>query len=120
MKKKFLVISGIVFLISIIFLVYLFLSHFRPPNLLRPIVGENYKVRLVQELSSKKIELHTLPDESDDALIASISGILVYFSKNKDLSVQATALQMILGKTTIDNRIPKEIDLRFSKPILRY
>lgn len=120
MKKKFFVIFGIVFLTSTIFLIYLLLSYFRPPNFLLPIVGEDHKIKLIRELSAKNLQLDTPPDESPDTLTVQLLGTLVYFSKEKDISVQVAALQMILGKTTIDGGIPKVIDLRFNKPILKY
>lgn len=54
-----------------------------------------------------------------DSVIASISGIRVMFGTDKDFSTQVRALQLILGRLTID-KLPKEIDLRFSKAVLKY
>lgn len=54
-----------------------------------------------------------------NSVIASISGIRVSFSTEKDFSSQVRALQLILGRLTID-KLPKEIDLRFGKVVIRY
>lgn len=54
-----------------------------------------------------------------DSVIASISGARVIFASDKDFFPQVRALQLILGRLTID-KIPKEIDLRFGKVVIRY
>jgi hypothetical protein len=54
-----------------------------------------------------------------DTLISSISGKTVLFSKTKSLSVQVRSLQLILADVTIDKDKINEIDLRFTKTILR-
>jgi len=59
------------------------------------------------------------PTVLGDSVIASISGIRIFFSTNKDFSSQVRALQLILGRLTID-KLPKEIDLRFGKVVIRY
>lgn len=120
MKRKIYKTVGVILLVLFVFLTYFFLTRFRSSGLLSPIFGENHKAKLIQELLVRGISLNTPPNESDDTLVASISASQIYFSKEKDLSAQVVALQIILGKITIDDRIPKEIDLRFNKPILRY
>lgn len=54
-----------------------------------------------------------------DSVIASVSGIRILFGADKDFSTQVRALQLILGRLTID-KLPKEIDLRFSKVVIKY
>lgn len=54
-----------------------------------------------------------------DTLVSSISGKTVLFSKTKSLSVQVRSLQLILADVTIDKDKINEIDLRFTKAILR-
>lgn len=54
-----------------------------------------------------------------DSIIASVSGIRVIFTADRDFFPQVRALQLILGRLTID-KMPKEIDLRFDKVVIRY
>ena len=52
--------------------------------------------------------------------VALVRAALDNFSQENDLSTQVRALQLILNQTKIDKNLPKEIDLRFSKVVLRY
>lgn len=45
-------------------------------------------------------------------------GVLVFYSTQRDPAVSVGALQLILAK--LSDRLPTVIDLRYSKPVLRY
>lgn len=45
-------------------------------------------------------------------------GVLVFYSTERDPAVSVGALQLILAK--LSDRLPTVIDLRYSKPVLRY
>ncbi|RJQ26859.1 hypothetical protein C4577_02505 [Candidatus Parcubacteria bacterium] len=47
-------------------------------------------------------------------------GPLVYFSRNRDADFQIYSLQTILTRLTIENKRPQVIDLRLSKPIVKF
>lgn len=89
-------------------------------DIAKPLAGESINIKLIQELTKNGIDLNMALYEDLDFLSASISGITVYFSKEDDITMQAQALQIILGKITMEGRKPMEIDLRFGKPVLRY
>lgn len=52
--------------------------------------------------------------------VASISGIPVFLTLDKDLNSKVASLQLILSRAKIEGRLPRAIDLRFSKPVLSY
>lgn len=51
---------------------------------------------------------------------ASVSGVLVLFSSDKDLGLQVRTLQLILPRLKMEDKVAKEIDLRFNKVVIRY
>lgn len=55
----------------------------------------------------------------DTQIIASISGFRVIFAKDKDLATQVRALQLVLPSLKIGDTNKSEIDLRFTKVIVR-
>lgn len=58
----------------------------------------------------KKEDLETdLPD-----------GTKVFYTLDQDPEILVGALQLIFAQDKIQNELPKEIDLRYSKPVLRY
>lgn len=46
--------------------------------------------------------------------------IAIYYPLDGDPNVLVGALQLILTRSKIDNQLPKEVDLRYSNPVLRY
>lgn len=56
----------------------------------------------------------------EDLISATISGITVIFSKDKDLNAQVRALQLVLSRPTMGSKKIVEIDLRFNKVVLRF
>jgi hypothetical protein len=84
-----------------------------------PFVTREPVVLLAENLEKAGLSFSQAPILSENTIVASISGIKVFFDINKDFSSQTKALQLILARRTID-KMPKEIDLRFSKVIVRY
>lgn len=66
-----------------------------------------------QSMSSAHIEGNTL-------VVDLTSGSRVYLPQDRDPQVLVGALQLILVRSKIDDKIPKTIDLRYSNPVLRY
>lgn len=57
----------------------------------------------------------------DDMVQASFSGNLtVILSTSKDLTTQVLSLQFVISRAKIENRLPKVVDLRFTKPVVLY
>lgn len=74
---------------------------------------------LVQLLAKNGIGLTGLPVILNNNIAATISGITVLFSAEKDLGVQVRALQLVLPRLKMEERIVKEIDLRFGKIVIK-
>lgn len=75
---------------------------------------------LVQLLAKNGISFTGLPVILNNNITTSISGITVIFSAEKDLGVQVRALQLILPRLKMEERMVREIDLRFGKIIIKY
>lgn len=71
-------------------------------------------------LEKNGITLPASPALLNGTIQATISGILVIFSPDKDLGTQVRALQLVLPRLKIEGRPAKEIDLRFTKVVVRY
>lgn len=58
---------------------------------------------------------------SDKTLRFELSdGIIVFYSLDRDPEVSVGALQLILSRSRIEGKLPKIIDLQYSKPVVRY
>ena len=84
-----------------------------------PFISREPTVVLAENLEKAGLGLSGLPIISTDTIEASISGIRVFFDTTKDFLPQVRALQLVISRRTID-KIPKEIDLRFNKVVIRY
>ncbi len=89
-------------------------------KIVRPVIVPDLKIALGNKLMESNIPPDLPVWETNDALVASFSGTVVYFPKNQEFSGPIRALQIIWNRFTIEGRKPKEIDLRFDKPVLRY
>lgn len=94
-------------------------ERFFPPPFKTPVSAGEIVPELVQKLEKAGLSISEQPIVLGDSMIASVSGVKVLLDRNKDLSSQVRALQLVLGRLTID-KLPKEIDLRFSKVIIKY
>ncbi len=95
---------------------------FFPPSLVVPISGPSVVATLGATLEKE----HLFPSGpfilQGDTIEATISGVRVLLSKEKDFFSQARALQLVLSQLTMNansNITIKEIDLRFNKVIIR-
>ncbi|MFZ5366433.1 MAG: hypothetical protein ACOZBZ_04080 [Patescibacteria group bacterium] len=79
---------------------------------------EEEKLKNLLEMSGVKVEMIKSLDKSFEATLS--GNLKVFFSREKDLSGQVASLQLILGRSKIEGKIPLEIDLRFDKPVLIY
>lgn len=66
---------------------------------------------------SQKVDLGYFDQESFNI---ELNGSRVYFPNMGDPQVLVGALQLILTRSRIDNKLPKIIDLGYSNPVLRY
>lgn len=118
MKKKIILFLILSLLIAAGILIWnvrfdkqtLFIPYFSPPP----------EKQLVNELTKNNININSLPAVSGNTLTSSISGTTVIFTSSKDFGPQIRALQLVLGGIKMEGKIPKEIDLRFDKVVLRY
>lgn len=58
--------------------------------------------------------------EKDTLRVLLKDGPVVYFPVDGDPEILAGALQLTLSRSKMQNILPKEIDLRYSNPVLRY
>lgn len=114
MKKIVLVIIALLILCVAIVVVMQ-----QTPKILSPLISTSPTYDL-SSLLSKNGLIATTPVMSNGALIASVSGILVDFSPQKDLGEQVRALQLVLPKVKMEQRRVLEIDLRFNKVVIKY
>ena len=114
MKRILLVI---IILLFVCVGIVMFLS--RSSNIINPLS----KPSLIYDLSSvleKNGLAFTSPIIKDNSIMASISGILVSFSTQKDFLAQVRALQLVLPKVKMDGSRVSQIDLRFDKVVIKY
>lgn len=69
-------------------------------------------------LHTRAIDVTSITATSGAFLIVLHGGEEVLFSANKDISSQASSLQSIVSRLTIEGRGFKTIDFRFDKPII--
>lgn len=94
-------------------------DRFFPPKIQSPVSSGEVIPVLSTSLEKAGLSISGQPVILGDSITASISGVRVIFGIDKDLSFQVRALQLVLGRITIDKR-PAEIDLRFSKVVIKY
>lgn len=91
-------------------------------DLIRPIGLNVSRQEIEKKLSEKKIKIDPSFSASESGFIVLklLDGPKVYFSQSKDADWQIASLQIILSKLTIDNKKPESLDLRLSKPIVKF
>ena len=58
---------------------------------------------------------------TQDSLVFTLDNLInVNYSLKQDPKVSVGALQLIMSRSRIDGKLPKIIDLRYSKPVIRY
>lgn len=73
-------------------------------------------------MDEKNITVESIKEgTASSVIIAKVKdGPLVYFSKDHDLSWQVMSLKLINTRMLVDNKKPVLIDLRYSKPIVKF
>lgn len=89
------------------------------------VVGERASQEVVNaarilSLVNKAQGANTAYLERDSARVILANDISSYFSLDADVEAGVGALQLILSRIRMDGKLPKTIDLRYSKPILKY
>jgi hypothetical protein len=90
-----------------------------PSKIILPVVRQSPVYDLAAALEKNGITVNSPPILVDDKLYASVSGVTVIFGIDKDLATQVRSLQLVLGKIKMEDRKFGEIDLRFSKVVVR-
>ena len=95
-------------------------ERFWPEKPLAPISQPSSIYDLVTLLDKSGLKAAEIPIIIDGTIQASVSGIKVFFATDKDLGLQVRSLQLVLPRLTMEGRKVSEIDLRFSKVVVRY
>lgn len=75
---------------------------------------------LTETLEKAGLQLQSPPTISSNTIQASISGVTVFFAVDKNLTTQVRALQLLLSRHTIGDKVAREIDLRFNQVVVKY
>lgn len=74
-----------------------------------------------EELDKKNVSYKSFEQYDDETVrIVVSSDTEVFLTKNKDASFQASSLHELLRRLKIDNRVPKRIDMRYDKPVVKF
>ena len=84
-----------------------------------PLPQENRESFLIKKLAESDLRLTNL-ERNKGELVASISGTAVFFDLEGDIEMEVVSLQLILSRAKIEGKIPRQVDLRFSKPVVSY
>ena len=128
-KKYLLILLGSFCLFVISFALYINKNFFSkrlspaiPKTFITPGVSDTSLDYFKEKLYQKGIELSDLTIATDGARISgkTTSGTTVILDRFKNADWQVDSLQEILLRLTIDNKIPQVVDLRYSKPLVKY
>ncbi|OGY12665.1 MAG: hypothetical protein A3F61_02865 [Candidatus Blackburnbacteria bacterium RIFCSPHIGHO2_12_FULL_41_13b] len=81
---------------------------------------ENLQAAKIFHLVFKADNIRQAKVEDKKLVVQTGDAITVYFPINRDPQALVGALQLILTRSRIEGKLPKLIDLRYSKPILKY
>jgi len=130
-KKVFIIVLSILLVVVVLFgatMIANYLSHFFPKfnsskneKILSPIDSTG-STSLSRAIADKNIKITNLEIATDSGILNGkiVNGPLVYFSQSENVDIQASTLQLILSRLTIDAKKPILIDLRFKKPIVKF
>lgn len=74
----------------------------------------------ILEITEGKFSVLTIFFQDRDVRIQLSSGVEVILDSRGDITQMQETLQLILGQAKIEGRIPRQIDLRYSKPLVNY
>ncbi|MCL4389910.1 MAG: hypothetical protein M1484_01400 [Patescibacteria group bacterium] len=117
-KKKIVIIA--IILLAVAGIIFWQRERIWPQHTMKAAVSQgDVTGALVGQLEAVGFVPQQAPLVLGDAVIATVSGIKVYFSRDKDFATQVRSLQLLLSRRTIE-AMPAEIDLRFTKAVLRF
>ena len=91
-----------------------------PDKIIKPIGAMITTSQLSKKLNDATINYDSV-EATEGALLVRINeGPKVYFSTTEDLNWQMSSLVLILQRLTINNKKPLIVDLRSSKPIVKF
>jgi len=120
MKKILIFVSVVSFGLLVLFAVKMFQK--MGQRQVVPQVTSTDSVLLSRAFEESGLTLENEAVLMENSLVATVSGISVVFDVKKDFGTQVRALQLVLGRLTMNGENKekiKEIDLRFSKVIVR-
>ncbi|HVZ66898.1 MAG TPA: hypothetical protein VG917_01420 [Patescibacteria group bacterium] len=132
-RKIVLIIASLVGFIAALIVVYIVVTRLLPllsnnnyATNSSKIIDPYGKTTNIGELEKKLNEKNLVFSSLDQASMSSViigkmpEGPTVYFSESKDVEWQVGALTLILSHLTIDNKKPTFVDLRGTKPIVKF
>lgn len=104
------------------FALYSFGEDFLPKKeVLNPAPEKDYEFEVRESFLPLNLELKELDLSNSRELVATFSGRLtVVFSRLKSLDFQVNTLQFILWRSKIEGKVPRFVDLRYNKPVLKF
>jgi hypothetical protein len=123
--KILFMIAGVIFVLTgILYGVKFVLHTFAPPQAISasPYLKQNQFGGIEDKLSKKGIEIESRQMSSNKTLLLLKvkEGPEVIFTSDQDIDWQISSLHSIIHKLTIENKLPKQIDFRFGKPIVKF
>lgn len=115
-RKLLLPLFLIIFFLSALGLGYLRQTEF---DMASPLPPAPQKSQLEEVLGQYGLVFEELKIDDEEAA-AKIMGAEVFFSLTKEIKDQVVSLQLILTRAKIEGRLPKRVDLRFTKPVVSY
>jgi len=108
---------SLLILLGILDLVYISLKKQKSPyiNPLQTVGGSE----LAQDLEKRGVEFEDIEEGSNFYVLKLNSGETVILSKNKDVLEQLSSLQLILSRFKIEGKVIKNLDFRFSQPVVK-
>jgi hypothetical protein len=117
--SKVFIIGSFSFLLFVILTTgYLWRRSVRP-KLILPTDSKSKERLLEENLLSTGLPFETPFLIENQTIAASVSGLTVFFSSSKDLSIQVRSLQLLLPEVTMSKDKISVIDLRFSKAVMK-
>lgn len=89
-------------------------------KMVNPLPSPTLKENLESLLKNQGLMPVSLEFQEKEARVLLTGDLTALFSLEKDLPSQTLALQFILSRSKIEGRLPKVVDLRFSKPVISY
>lgn len=96
-----------------------FWHRYSRPKLIIPTTNASNESLLRDSLSSASLPYELPFLIEGKTIVASVSGVTVYFSSAKNLAQQVRSLQLLLPEVTMSKEKISVIDLRFNKAVLR-